>query len=139
MDGHVFIGGGGEGYAEKQGLALKYANRHGLVAGATGTGRLPDDPETLKRIVAAFNGAFKTEHGAYGMMVEGNVLLPPQDEAATIATYEDGTVVMGSWPKLNESVGRLARPIFNFGSGRLSAATDSSVIDRPRACMAFSI
>ena len=39
MDGHVFIGGGGEDYAVKQGLALKYANRHGLVAGATGTGK----------------------------------------------------------------------------------------------------
>lgn len=39
MDGKVFIGGGGEGYGEKQGLSLKYANRHGLVAGATGTGK----------------------------------------------------------------------------------------------------
>lgn len=39
MDGTIFIGGGGEGYSEKQGLLLKYANRHGLVAGATGTGK----------------------------------------------------------------------------------------------------
>jgi DNA double-strand break repair helicase HerA and related ATPase len=39
MQGKVFIGGGGEGYGEKQGLTLKYANRHGLVAGATGTGK----------------------------------------------------------------------------------------------------
>ena len=39
MDDHIFIGGGGEGYGEKQGLALKYANRHGPVAGATGTGK----------------------------------------------------------------------------------------------------
>jgi len=39
MDGKVFIGGGGAGYGEKQGLTLKYANRHGLVAGATGTGK----------------------------------------------------------------------------------------------------
>lgn len=67
--------------------------------GATGTGRLPDDPAALQRVVAAFNGAFKTEHGAYGMMVDGNVLLPPQDEAATVATYSDGSVAMGSWPK----------------------------------------
>ena len=35
----IFIGGGGESYAEKQTLLLKYANRHGLVAGATGTGK----------------------------------------------------------------------------------------------------
>lgn len=39
MDGNVFIGGGGVEYGEKQGLTLKYANRHGLVAGATGTGK----------------------------------------------------------------------------------------------------
>ena len=39
MQDRVFIGGGGAGYATPQGLALKYANRHGLVAGATGTGK----------------------------------------------------------------------------------------------------
>ncbi len=39
MEGAVFIGGGGEDYAVQQGLLLKYANRHGLVAGATGTGK----------------------------------------------------------------------------------------------------
>jgi DNA double-strand break repair helicase HerA and related ATPase len=35
----VFIGGGGQNYAVKQFLKLKYANRHGLVTGATGTGK----------------------------------------------------------------------------------------------------
>ncbi len=35
----IFVGGGGENYAEKQYLTLKYANRHGLIAGATGTGK----------------------------------------------------------------------------------------------------
>ncbi|MEP5151859.1 helicase HerA-like domain-containing protein [Planktotalea sp.] len=39
MDHHIFVGGGGEGYVEKQWLNLKYANRHGLIAGATGTGK----------------------------------------------------------------------------------------------------
>ena len=39
MQDSVFIGGGGEAYATKQGLKLKYANRHGLIAGATGTGK----------------------------------------------------------------------------------------------------
>ncbi|WP_300517893.1 helicase HerA-like domain-containing protein [Aliiroseovarius sp.] len=39
MDGRIFIGGGDENYAVKQGLLLKYANRHGLIAGATGTGK----------------------------------------------------------------------------------------------------
>jgi len=39
MDGGVFADEGGEGYAVQQYLSLKYANRHGLVVGATGTGK----------------------------------------------------------------------------------------------------
>ncbi len=35
----IFIGGAGTGYAEKQFMKLGYANRHGLIAGATGTGK----------------------------------------------------------------------------------------------------
>ncbi len=35
----IFVGGGGEKYAEAQNLLLKYGNRHGLIAGATGTGK----------------------------------------------------------------------------------------------------
>ena len=67
--------------------------------GSLGTGRIPRRPKILSNVVAAFNGAFKTEHGAYGMMVEDDVLLPPVDEAATVASLEDGTTLMGSWPK----------------------------------------
>lgn len=37
--GTLFVGGGGEGYASPQELLLKYGNRHGLIAGATGTGK----------------------------------------------------------------------------------------------------
>ncbi len=39
MQDRVFVGGGGPEYGQKQGLSLKYANRHGLIAGATGTGK----------------------------------------------------------------------------------------------------
>ncbi|MBJ3762992.1 DUF853 family protein [Maribius pontilimi] len=35
----IFVGGAGEGYAAPQVLRLRYANRHGLIAGATGTGK----------------------------------------------------------------------------------------------------
>ncbi|MFW8593096.1 helicase HerA-like domain-containing protein [Cribrihabitans neustonicus] len=37
--GLIFIGGGGEGYGEAQELRLNFSNRHGLIAGATGTGK----------------------------------------------------------------------------------------------------
>lgn len=39
MSDHIFLGGGGDRYAEPQQLLLKFANRHGLIAGATGTGK----------------------------------------------------------------------------------------------------
>ncbi len=39
MSEQIFVGGGGEGYGTAQNLLLKYANRHGLIAGATGTGK----------------------------------------------------------------------------------------------------
>lgn len=39
MSDGIFIGGGGPDYATPQMLLLKLANRHGLIAGATGTGK----------------------------------------------------------------------------------------------------
>ncbi|QFT60012.1 AAA-like domain protein [Sulfitobacter sp. THAF37] len=39
MTQDIFIGGGGDDYATPQYLNLGYANRHGLIAGATGTGK----------------------------------------------------------------------------------------------------
>jgi uncharacterized protein len=35
----IFVGGGGDGYVTPQKLLLRLANRHGLIAGATGTGK----------------------------------------------------------------------------------------------------
>lgn len=37
--GTVFVGGGGPSQQQPQTLLLRYANRHGLIAGATGTGK----------------------------------------------------------------------------------------------------
>ena len=39
MTDSIFIGGGGIGYGEAQHLLLSVTNRHGLIAGATGTGK----------------------------------------------------------------------------------------------------
>lgn len=39
MGGAIFVGGGGVDYAEPQELLLALTNRHGLIAGATGTGK----------------------------------------------------------------------------------------------------
>jgi DNA helicase HerA-like ATPase len=53
MSEAVFVGGGGEGYGLPQSLLLKYGNRHGLVAGATGTGKTV----TLQILAEEFSAA----------------------------------------------------------------------------------
>ncbi|HEU4405566.1 MAG TPA: hypothetical protein VFS43_09775 [Polyangiaceae bacterium] len=67
------------------------------LTGAPSKGRIPREPDVLSRVVGAFNGAFKTTHGAYGMMVDRRVLLPPKPDAATLAVTDAGRVGMGSW------------------------------------------
>ena len=53
MEHELFFGGGGEDYSIPQTLLLKYANRHGLIAGATGTGKTV----TLQILAEAFSAA----------------------------------------------------------------------------------
>ena len=38
-DDRILVGGGGRDYAEPRELLLRYGNRHGLITGATGTGK----------------------------------------------------------------------------------------------------
>ncbi|OYX27201.1 MAG: ATP-binding protein [Rhodobacterales bacterium 32-66-7] len=49
----IFLGGGGEGYGQPQSLLLGYGNRHGLIAGATGTGKTV----TLQILAEGFSAA----------------------------------------------------------------------------------
>ncbi|WP_135448658.1 helicase HerA-like domain-containing protein [Tabrizicola caldifontis] len=49
----IFVGGGGEGHAVPQRLLLRYGNRHGLIAGATGTGKTV----TLQILAEGFSAA----------------------------------------------------------------------------------
>jgi hypothetical protein len=67
------------------------------LTGPHGSGRIPRDPLVYKRVAAAFNGAFKTEHGHYGMMVHKRVLLPPVPGSATVLVLDDGRVGFGTW------------------------------------------
>ncbi|UXU74294.1 MULTISPECIES: helicase HerA-like domain-containing protein [unclassified Paracoccus (in: a-proteobacteria)] len=49
--GTLFVGGGGPDHASPQQLLLRYANRHGLIAGATGTGKTV----TLQTLAESFS------------------------------------------------------------------------------------
>ena len=53
MTQDIFIGGGGDAYATQQFLNIGYANRHGLIAGATGTGKTV----TLQILAEGFSAA----------------------------------------------------------------------------------
>jgi len=80
------------------------------LTGPTGPGKLPRDPAVLNRVVATFNGGFKTEHGYYGMMVHKRVLLPPQPGAASVVTLRDGRVGLGSWGSNKTMTGLVGVP-----------------------------
>ena len=69
-----------------------------LLTGPPGAGRIPRDRAVYRRVAAAFNGAFKTDHGHYGMMVHKRVLLPPVPAAATVAVFDDGRIGFGTKP-----------------------------------------
>ncbi|MFV0360637.1 helicase HerA-like domain-containing protein [Tropicimonas sp.] len=49
----IFVGGGGEAYSAPQEMLLRYGNRHGLIAGATGTGKTV----TLQILAEGFSAA----------------------------------------------------------------------------------
>ena len=51
--GSIYVGGGGEGNTAPQQLLLGYGNRHGLIAGATGTGKTV----TLQVLAEGFSAA----------------------------------------------------------------------------------
>jgi hypothetical protein len=101
------------------------------LTGPHGSGRLPRDPAIYTRVVAAFNGAFKTEHGNYGMMVHKRVLLPPQPGAASIVTLGDGRVGMGTWGDTKDVGGLVGIPDDDIQSFRqnMDALVDHGVVN----------
>ena len=62
------------------------------------TGLIPESHHA--RLLAAFNGGFKAEHGYYGMRVEGVTLLSARPLSCTIAAAADGALHIGTWSKL---------------------------------------
>lgn len=70
------------------------------LTGPAGRGRIP--AKERARLVAAFNGAFQTRHGEYGMVVDGRVLLPPKPKASTVAVDAQGRTLFGTWGDAEE-------------------------------------
>jgi hypothetical protein len=69
--------------------ALPRTKRTGLV-----------DASDLPRLLAAWDGGFKTMHGHFGMMTDGALLLPPLPGSCTAALYANNVVRIGTWTTL---------------------------------------
>jgi len=54
-------------------------------------------------LIAAFNGGFMTEHGGYGMKLDGVTIAKAKPRACTIAFYKDASMRIASWPELSAS------------------------------------
>ncbi len=64
-------------------------------------GKIPVDRQTT--LLAAFNGGFMTEHGGYGMKLDGVTIAKPKPRACAIAYYKDGSLRIGSWSALGNA------------------------------------
>ncbi len=56
--------------------------------------------EHHEELLAAFNGGFMTEHGWYGMKVDGVTLVKPRKKACTFVHYEDGSYEIATWSNI---------------------------------------
>jgi hypothetical protein len=64
-------------------------------------GRVPETDR--ERLVAAFNGGFKVEHGHFGMMVDGTELVPPRPKSCTFGELSDGSLAIAPWTALADA------------------------------------
>jgi hypothetical protein len=80
--------------------------------------------------VAAFNGGFKTTHGHYGMMLDGETFLPPRDISCTVGLFRDGSIRIRTWPELKGSeaqmVGYRQTPPCLVEEGKTNTVLDGS-------------
>nr|PZN26400.1 MAG: hypothetical protein DIU78_07845 [Pseudomonadota bacterium] len=51
-------------------------------------------------LLAAFNGGFMTEHGGYGMKLDGVVIVSPKPDVCSLVRYTDGSMQIATWKRL---------------------------------------
>jgi hypothetical protein len=71
-----------------------------------GTGIVDPVDQADNALLATFNGGFKYADGAFGLMTNGKVYVPPQQKAATLAITAGGKLMIGAWgvdPQLNDN------------------------------------
>jgi len=59
-------------------------------------------------LLVVFNGGFMAKHGKYGMMLDGEELLAPREDACAVAKRKDGSLWIGPWLELKGKNDELA-------------------------------
>lgn len=70
------------------------------------SGRIPEQDRS--RLLAAFNGGFKAEHGHYGIHVDRVTLIAPRDTSCTIGRAPDAGLRIGTWKTLASEASQYA-------------------------------
>jgi hypothetical protein len=55
-------------------------------------------------LIAVFNGGFMARHGQYGMMVSGDLFIPPHPDACTVALARDGGIRIRTFTEIASRV-----------------------------------
>jgi hypothetical protein len=84
------------GTEEPISTALPRSERHGLV-----------EASDLARLLAAWDGGFKTMHGHFGMMARKVVLLPPLAASCTVAFFPNDQIRIATWKALASSESKM--------------------------------
>jgi len=66
---------------------------------------IPSDHQ--EELLGAFNGGFMTEHGGYGMKLDGVQLVKPKPNACTLAVYQDDSIRIATWSRLADQESRM--------------------------------
>lgn len=61
------------------------------------TGYIPKSDQAPDRLLAAFNGGFKSVHGNYGVSIDGANIITPSYGLASFVIFSDGSIDLGSW------------------------------------------
>jgi hypothetical protein len=61
----------------------------------------------FETLVAGFNGGFKTEHGKFGMKLDGVTLVKARKDVCTVAMYDDGALAIRTFSQVADSEPRM--------------------------------
>jgi hypothetical protein len=81
------------GTLEPESKTVPPERRIGLIPAA-------DQPD----LIAVFNGGFMARHGRYGMMIDGDIFLPPLPDSCTVALLRDRSIRIQTFTELQPAL-----------------------------------